>query len=136
MSHQPTPLKEKEQIDAVIENYGRLIALVKEKIKVIHKFDSQYNTNHGIEEIVFEDDSVYVRYDDTCRGCYDSSSFSFPLSYLTVQDDELKDIVIAAKELRIEQEKRAKEERQQKDKEDSEKRDREQYKRLKKKFEL
>ena len=63
-----------EQINELIINYNKLIDLAKSKIKVIEGIDSQYNTARGIEEISFDIDAktVYVKCDDSCRGCYDS----------------------------------------------------------------
>lgn len=124
-----------EEINEIVSNYYKLVVLAKEKIKIIEEFDSQYCTARGIEEISFESDYVNVKCDNSCRGCYDTLYFSFPISFLTKNEDELKNIVIYDKELRLEKERKAKEESKLKEKQDAEQRDLEQYKRLKEKFE-
>jgi hypothetical protein len=125
-----------EQIKEVISNYGKLIELAESKIKIMEEIDNKYNTAKGIERVNFYGDSdVSVSCDDSCMGCYDSLSFSFPLSYLSLRDDELKVVVEQDKAKRIEQEKQKKEQKQIKEQEDKEQRELEQYKKLKDKFE-
>lgn len=98
-----------EQINEIIANYDKLCALAKSKIEVIEKFDSQYNTARGIEEITFYGDVVWVKRDDSCRGCYNSSLFTFPIAWLSKTDAELEDIVVIQRELK--QKKNAKQKR-------------------------
>ncbi len=125
-----------EQIKEVISNYDKLIALVKTKIKIMEEIDNKYNTARGIESVDFYSDSdVSVSCDDSCRGCYDSLSFSFPLSYLSLSDDELKAVVEQDKAKRVEEERLKKEEKELKELKDKEQRELEQYKKLKQKFE-
>lgn len=124
-----------EQINEIIANYDKLYALAKYKIEVIEKFDSQYNTARGIEEISFDGDVVWVKCDDSCRGCYDSLSFTFPIAWLSKTDAELEEFVVIQRELKAEKERKAKEEKQLKEKKEAEQRELEQYKRLKAKFE-
>jgi len=125
-----------EQIKEVISNYDKLIALAKTKIKIMEEIDDKYNTARGIESIEFyNDNDVSVSCDDTCRGCYDSLSFSFPLSYLSLNDDELKIAVAEGKSKRDEEERLKKEEKELKEQKDKEQRELEQYKKLKQKFE-
>ena len=102
----------------------------------MEELDNQFNTARGIEDISFDEEgSVYVRCDDSCRGCYDSTSFSFPLNYLSLNDDELKSVIEQAKAKRIEEERVKKEQKELKEQQDKEKRELEQYKKLKEKFE-
>jgi hypothetical protein len=125
-----------EQIKEVINNYDKLIALAETKIKIMEEIDNKYNTARGIESIDFYSDSdVSVSCDDSCRGCYDSLSFSFPLIYLSLSDDELKSVVEQNKVKRIEEERLKKEQKELKEQNEKEQRDLEQYKKLKEKFE-
>lgn len=99
-----------EQIKEIINQYEELNKLARQKIAIMEEHDYDvYNTAKGIEEISFEDEIVYVRCDDSCMGCYDFLSFSFPLSLLALNDEEL------AVEI-----KRREEEREQKKKEEEE----------------
>ncbi len=124
-----------EQINEIITNYDKLYALAKSKIKVIEKLDSQYNTARGIEEISFDGDSVWVMCDDSCMGCCDSLSFTFPIVWLSKTDAELEELVVIARELKMEKERKAKKEKKLKEKKEAEQRELEQYQRLKAKFE-
>jgi hypothetical protein len=124
-----------EEINGIISNYDKLVALTESKIKVIEKLDKQYNTARGIEEISFVMDDVLVKCDDSCRGCYDSSFFTFPIVWLSKTDAEVEELVITAKELKDEKERKVKKEKQLKEKKEVEQRELEQYKRLKAKFE-
>lgn len=125
-----------EQINDVINNYDKLVELVHEKIKILEESDNKYNTAKGIESTSFGDGVVYVTCDDTCMGCYDYFSFSFPLNFLTLSDDDLKKVVEQEKKDRIEKERVEKEKKKQKEKIESEQRELEQYQKLKAKFEL
>jgi len=120
-----------EQINEIIANYDKLYALAESKIEVIEKLDSQYNTARGIEEISFDGDVVWVKCDDSCKGCYDSLSFTFPIAWLSKTDAELEELVVIQRELKSEKERKAKE----KEKKEAEQRELEQYQRLKAKFE-
>ena len=83
-------MKPKEEILKIINNYNELIELAKKKIEVLEIIDKgRFNTSKGIEKVSFYDDMVDVICDDSCRGCYDSLSFSFPIYYLSLTDDEL-----------------------------------------------
>lgn len=126
-----------EQINELIINYNKLIDLAKSKIKVIEGIDSQYNTARGIEEISFDIDTktVYVKCDDSCRGCYDSLSFEFPIEWLSKTDLELWEIVKSAMESRKAKARLDAEEKKNKEKIEAEQRELEQYKRLREKFE-
>lgn len=124
-----------KQIKEIITNYDKLYALAESKIKVIEKLDSQYNTARGVEEISFDGDVVWVKCDDSCRGYYSSLSFTFPIDWLSKTDAELEELVVIARELKLEKERKAKEEKQLKEKKEAEKRELEQYQKLKAKFE-
>lgn len=124
-----------EQIKQTISNYDELINLATDKIKLMGSLDSIYDTARGIEEISFDgDDIVHVRYDTTCYGCYDCDCFSFPLSYLSLDDSELKVAIEQDKIKRIENEQLIKDENEFKERIDKEKRELKLYKQLKEKF--
>ena len=129
-------MKTLEEIKEVINNYDKLIVLAKAKIKIMKEIDSNYNTAKGIEEISFDDEIVYVQCDNSCRGCYDSMDFSFPLNYLSLNDDELKKSVEQEKTNRLAEEAAEKERKKLKEEQDKEKREFEQYQKLKEKFEF
>lgn len=124
-----------KQINEILDNYNKLIILADDKIGIMGEADIQYSTLKGIEEIDFVGDEVWVKCDDSYRGCADSHYFSFPISFLSTPDDELKETVIRTKELRIEAEKRAKDDAEQKRKEAQERAEFERYNELKVKFE-
>jgi len=124
-----------EQINEVIKNYNDLQALVEEKVAILEIIDNKYNTAKGIEEIKFEDDNVYVTCDNTCMGCYDSLSFSFPLVYLTLSDEKLKEVAKADMLNRIEKQRIENEQKDLKEKQKTEEYEKEQYLKLKAKFE-
>lgn len=124
-----------DKINETISNYNELVALATSKIKIIEILDNRYNTARRIEDIYFGDDLVNVVCDDTFMGCYDSRYFEFPVEWLSKTDSEIAEIVLIAKELRIEKERKANEEKQLKEKKDAEQLEFEQYKRLKDKFE-
>lgn len=126
---------ELKEIKEIVNNYEKLCQLAIEKIKVIEKLDSEYNTSRGVEDISFCDDVVSVTCDDTCMGCYDTRTFSFPIAWLAKTDVELEEIVMIDRKLKEENERKAKEEKQLKEKKEAEEREVEQYKRLKAKFE-
>jgi hypothetical protein len=123
-----------EQINKIITNYDKLYILAKSKIKVLQQLDHQYNTARGIDEISFDEGKVYVKCDDSFRGCYDCLLFNFPITWLSKTDSELEELVVTARELKAEEERKAKEEKQLKEKKESEQRELEQYQRLKAKF--
>ena len=124
-----------EYINEIIANYDKLYALAEYKIKVIEQLDDQYHTARGIEKISFDGDIVWVQCDDSCRGCYDSLSFEFPIAWLSKTDAELEELVVIERELKAEKKRKDKEEKQLKEKKESEQRELEQYQRLKAKFE-
>lgn len=125
-----------EQIKEVINNYDKLIQLVYTKIDIMKKIDYKYNTARGIECINFYgDNSVSVICDDTCMGSYDTFSFSFPLDYLSLSDDKLKEVIEQDKVKRIEEERLKKLENELKRQKDKEQQELELYKKLKQKFE-
>lgn len=93
-----------EKIKSTLKNYNDLINYAKSKIGIMGELDDIYRTgNYGIEEISFSKDSdtVYVKCDDSSFGCYDSFSFNFPVEWLTKSNNELKEIVLNEKEIRL-----------------------------------
>lgn len=124
-----------EQINEIITNYKKLLALTESKIKILENLDSQYNTARYIEEITFEDNFVNVKCNASCRGYYDTQYFSFPILWLTKTDEELEELIVTERELRKEKERKEKEENRLKEEKEVEQREFEQYQRLKFKFE-
>ncbi len=124
-----------DQINETISNYDKLIALAKDKIKILEKADTKYSTLRGIETITFEDDKVWVKCDDSCRGSYDSHYFDFPISFLSLSDTELTNEVTLAKELKLENDRKIVEEKKIKNAEIQEEKDLILYNKLKAKFE-
>ena len=128
---------EQKLIEKIIRDYDDLLELAKNRLKIIEIADNKYNTARGVEDISFDINTtpyVCVKCDDSCMGCYDSLSFSFPLHWLSLSDEELKNVVIKEKIDEIKKEKLKNEAlilRRQKEKEQQELR---QYKRLKEKF--
>jgi len=87
-------MKNLKQIKSTLKDYEEIISLAKEKIKILEEiYPSMFNTAKGIEDINFYDETVHVTCDDSCRGCYDSTSFKFPLNYLTLSDNDLRYVV-------------------------------------------
>lgn len=123
-----------KQIKNIISKHNELITLAESKIKVIEKFDFQYYTSNGVEKISFDNDLVNVQCDDTHMGCYDTYEFNFPIEWLFKTDSELEELVVTARELKKEKERKAEKEMQLKAKEEAEQRELEQYKRLKEKY--
>lgn len=124
-----------EKIKSIIQDYDELDDLARERIKVLEGLDSKYSTRRGIEDISFDGDKVYVTCDDTCRGCYDSHSFDFPVEWLCKSDDELAHLIITEREIRKEKERLAAEEEMKRHKEAKDKKELQMYNLLKKKFE-
>ena len=115
-------------IKNTIDNYNDLLDFVKSKIKVIEEMDNHYYTGKGIEELSFCDGDVIVLcYSNRFGLLGETHSFIFPIIWISKTDDELKEIVFYAKELR--------EEKKRKDEEETEKREFERYQKLKMKFE-
>ena len=91
-------MKTLNQINEVITNYNKLILLAEAKINILSEVDDKYDTARGIEEITFKSDKVHVRCDDSVGGFDDSISFSFPMSYLALNDNDLQIVVMVAKQ--------------------------------------
>lgn len=128
-------MKNIEQIKEIISNYDKLIELAKNKISIMEDIDDKYNTARGIETINFYgENDVSVSCDDSCMGCYDTLGFSFPLSYLALSDDELKEVVLKAKQEREKAELIKEEQQKEKEKQEKEKRELALYNSLKQKF--
>jgi len=126
-----------EEINEIIANYDKLNSLTESKIKIMERLDSKYHTAKGIEEISFSMDEgdVWVECDNSCRGSYDSSSFSFPIAWLAKTDAELAELIVKEKELNEEKVRKIKEEKELKEKKETEERELKQYQKLKAKFE-
>lgn len=125
-----------ELIRQVIDLYEGLLYQAKSQITILEKLDyEKYNTCRGIEEITFDGDLVNVKCDDSCRGCYDTHYFDFPLSWLDKSEEELSVIIKEAREKEEEAKRKAQEEKKAKEEKEREQREMETYLRLKEKFE-
>ena len=78
-----------EEIKSIMGVYENLIEFVKAKAKVLSGTNSKYCIYKGINSIYFEDDKVYVECDDSTCGTYETSTFSFPIEWLSMEDSEL-----------------------------------------------
>ena len=91
------------EIQKTITDYDTLIDLVNALAKKLQDIDyAKYNNARGITDIEFGGDIVYVTCDDTCMGCSDYLSFSFPLEFLWLDDTTVEARVIADKIRRAE----------------------------------
>lgn len=125
-----------QQIENIIAQYNSLVELTNNKINILEQHDREkYNTARGIEEMSFDKDCVWVKCDDSCRGCYDSLSFSFPTKWLALDDQELEKVVIMERELRIAKEFEAEKQKVSKEEQETRRKEFEQYQLLKQKFE-
>lgn len=121
-----------EQIINTIEQYHTLLEYTEKVINRLEALSPKlYTTSRGVEKIQFDKHLVWVTCDDTCRGCYDSYSFSFPISYLSMTDEQLL-LEIEKTLISIEKNKAEIKERKEKEQRDYE---REQYEKLKAKYE-
>jgi hypothetical protein len=124
-----------EQIHSAIKVYDKLVSLVYDKVKFMSSISSNYSTNRGINDICFEEDQVQIVYNSSYRGYSDQDSFEFPITWLALNDEELKDVI----EKKNQEEERIKLEREEArkklEKEAKEKKERLEYERLKDKFE-
>ncbi len=129
-------MKNLNEIKEVLSKYDNLIELAKSKVAILENIDpKQYDTARGIQDVEFYDNSVTVTCDNSSRGCYDMTSFSFPLHFLSLSDEDLKDKVEKEKIERVEALIKKEEERKLKEEEVKEQMEIEQYRRLKEKYE-
>jgi hypothetical protein len=125
-----------EQINEIIANYDKLLALAESKVKLLATLDGEfYGAGTGIVEISFDEikgkRDVCVQCNDSRYGCSDYVYFRFPIEWLSKTDAELSEIVLNQVELKAEKA-RAEKERIEKI---AAQRDHEEYQRLKAKFE-
>jgi hypothetical protein len=130
-----------EQIKSFIDCYEPMMEFIEKTIEKLQQVDFEvYRTGRGIEHSYIDTwngrTDVHITYDDSCMGCYDQDSTSFPAEWLLLSDEEL--IKAATKERderrRVEKEKAAA--KTAKEKADKEAKEREQYEKLKAKFEI
>ena len=74
-----------------VENFLKLYKDISSRIEIIFYdyFELIYHKKPGhIEEwnIDEEDNTIYIRYDDSMRGCYEANSISLPVEYLWTED--------------------------------------------------
>jgi hypothetical protein len=129
-----------EQIRKTIEDYNQLERHVKDTVEKMGDLDKKYWLYRGIVKITFYEkeeykDIVDITYDDTCFGCYGEGSFSFPIGYLSMTDEELNIAIASAKRIEYEKEKQFLEDKKKRESELKELNDRLEYERLKDKFE-
>lgn len=125
-----------EEIKLAIELHSKLEELVEKVSYKLEKLDSKlYRTGNYIENISFENDLVYVTCDDSYSGCSNESCYvNFPISWLSLSDEELESVVLTERELRLEKEREKKRLEDEKLKLEKEEKDRKEFERLKKKF--
>jgi len=125
-----------QEIQEIITNYNALEQHTEKVIEKLGKLDSNmYGTARGIEEINFYETEVSVQCDNSWRGCPDTHYFDFPISFLSMSDEELEKAVIAERERREEEERLKKERIREESRLKHEQQEKLQYERLKKKFE-
>jgi len=125
-----------QEIQETIKRYDALYAHAEKVIGKLCLLDSKmYNIARGIEEITFDEEYVGVECDDSCCGDRDTHYFEFPISFLSMSDEELAKAVVTEKERRIEQERIRAEKVEMERKLKIEQQEKLQYERLKKKFE-
>lgn len=91
-----------ESINLIIENYTKLNNLVKDKVKILQANDSDmYNIMHGINDISFEDQLVYCTCDYGISGDLEVYTFSFPIEWLSLDDIQLKNVILNNKQDRL-----------------------------------
>lgn len=125
-----------EEINLAIESYSKLEELVEKVSNKLNQLDPKnYRTGNYIENISFEKGVVYVTCDDSYSGCGKEYCYvKFPVSWLSLSDEELENVVITARELRLEKEREKKRLEDEKLKLEKEEKDRKEFERLKKKF--
>lgn len=129
---------EQSEIKRIVSEYDNLYLLAEEVCEKLNKLDGDvYNTGRYIDDISFvvDEEKVCVSCDNSYRGCDDDTFFSFPMSFLSMTDEELEKGVLVEKQRREEEEKIRREKEQEEQRLDHERRERLQYERLKKKFE-
>lgn len=125
-----------EEIKDLLTKYDNLVELVKSKVLIMEKVDTErYNTCKGINHVNFYEDYICVECDDSSMGCYDCFSFSFPLYFLTLDDLRLENEVEKQKKEREEEFERNQRDRNIEFEKAKEARDLSEFERLKKKYE-
>ena len=118
------------RIKEIIQNYDELLKLTYNKLALMANIDIKYNINRIIT-INFFNDTVDIMYDCSSQGCYDTNYVEFPISYLSMADEDLAKTVIKEKENRLIEKKKKEDEQSKKQQQE----EFEQYKKLKDKFE-
>ena len=116
-----------DELKALIDGYSAML----EKAE---KIADGYNFSADWMDYDPKTDSLIVHGTETCRGCTDHESYSFPMSWMFMSDDELKEAKAEKKrqeELRYKERKRQEAERKARE---QEQRDKEEYERLKRKY--
>lgn len=123
-----------EEINKTIENYEALEELVKSTIDIIKQLDNYYDTDRGVMHIEFFKSNVHIEYDTSRMGCYSSDYFSFPIEWLSLSTDELRKVVLDAKEYREAEKRRIDEQEKLLKQKEVEERELKTYLKLKEKF--
>lgn len=80
----------KEIILQIINEYKELYSYAEKFSKFLSTLSNKYDNYRGVENIIFDGNEVVVTVDDTCRGCWSTHSFSFPMEWLSMTEDEVK----------------------------------------------
>jgi hypothetical protein len=125
-----------EKVQQIIADYN---ALEDHTLRVIDKLgilDSKmYGTARGINNISYDEKEVGVECDNSYCGDNDTHYFYFPISFLSMPDEELEQAVLVEKQKREEEERLKKQQIEKELRAKQEQQERLQYERLKKKFE-
>jgi cytidylate kinase len=124
---------ELDKIKSIVAEYNKIYSLAKSVTLKLFKLDpAVYIEYYGIDSIDIGSDEVIV---NTDWGDGDRFTFTFPIEFLSLSENDLKIAVTKNKEEREEAIRKRAEEEELKYKQNKEERDRKEYERLKKKFE-
>lgn len=131
-------IKKLNEIKATLSDYDKIITLVENTLIKLQKIDAgyyyTYNNIISSSNISFYDDMVSIKYDKG-MDYYDFDSLDFPIEYLTMDDDELRRIVLQEKEERTKAYNKSIKESELEAAQDKENQEIEQYLKLKEKYE-
>ena len=119
----------------MIADYNQLEEKVCKTCEILDKHFSKFHTYRGIDKIMFDVEETVVICDDTCGGSYDTESFSFPIFWLSLDEETLIKTAQELVDKEEEEEERKMLEAKERDSKIKEEQERIYYERLKKKFE-
>jgi hypothetical protein len=123
------------KINQIIEDYHKLEERVEEVFSKICEIDKEYSIHRGIEKIYLERENVDITCDNSWGGCVDYEYYSFPIVWLSFDNDMLVEVVEAKKIEREELKRKKEEEKTEKERLEREEREYQKYLSLKNKFE-